>query len=374
MSSPRPHPLLVATLAVCGVLAAGEAWWIYERFAAGREAAAKVAQKRSDLAAMAELVPAPVREVAGEIEADLARAQRAVAAMETDLKGRGPAAERLQQAKPPAARTDAYFDLATFVERMRELARKHSVDVRPEAARFGFATYTNEAPEFERIESVFQQRQVMQHVLEALLESQPRTLLAVKRELPPTKRERAERHAALAAVARGEAAPESTVVVPVEEAEGPDLFTIDPRMSVRAPGFLDASALRVTFVGQTQALRGFLNRLAGFELPVLVREVEVEPVSGDEVASETTADLTPEAAPPASIVLSVAPAAATAQARAASRPSTGARVGADGLAPIVSRPFSKFTVTVEFIELVTPPPAAAEAAPAEPAPAAKSAE
>jgi len=130
----------------------------------------------------------------------LAKARSSLAAMQAELKGRGPAADRLRAAKVPAARTDSFFDLATYMERMRELAEKNGVEVRPEASRFGFLQYANEGPETDRIEPVFRQRQVAEHLLEALLTSKPRSLVSVKRERPLTKGEREARLAAETAV------------------------------------------------------------------------------------------------------------------------------------------------------------------------------
>ncbi len=111
----RKNPLFASALALCALLVLGEGWLIYDRFAASRAAAKKLVQRESELMAMKDLAPVPTRPVATAIEADLARAQRAVAAMQAELKGRGPAAERLATAMVPAARTVDYFDLANFV-------------------------------------------------------------------------------------------------------------------------------------------------------------------------------------------------------------------------------------------------------------------
>ena len=86
---------------------------------------------------------------------------------------------------------------------------------------------------------------------------------------------------------------------------------------------------------------------------MLVREVEVETATAEEAATpaaeENTAGAEPSAAPaPASVVLSLEPPAATAArpaaAKSAPRPSAAT--------PIVWKPLSKFTVTVEYVELV----------------------
>lgn len=349
MSALKKYPIFAAALAVCGLAAVGAGWAIVDRWRAAREAAATLEKKKAELRAMGDLVPAPTRVVAAAIESDLARAQRALDAMQAELKGRGPAASRLQNAKAPVARTDAYFDLATFVEKSRELAKAQGVDLKPEAARFGFSLYANEGPKPERIAPVFRQRLMAQYLVESLLQAKPRVLLSVRREPTLTKAEKEKRDADLAAAAGGTppAAAEGGPVDPPEgDSDSPDFFTIDPRASARVPGYLDATAFRLTFVGQTSALRSFLNQLATFELPVLVREVEVEPASAGDLAIEAPPPSEDQAVPaPASVVLS-APAAAP---------------KFPGVAPIVAKPWCKFTVTVEYIELVPPAGAVAEA-------------
>ena len=371
MSLRRRNPVFVGALTLFGVIALAEAGLIYERWSASRAAEAKLAQRQADLAGMGSLMPAPTREIAAEIETDLARAQRALAAMQGELKGRGPAAEKLRSAKVPAARTDSFFDLATYTERMRELARKHEVRIRPDAARFGFAAYANEAPEAERLEPVFRQRQITQFLVEALLEAKPFAILGVKREPTLTKPEKEARDAALIAVAEAIAQgqpppdPSASGAPTIELPEGPDYFIVDSRVSARVPGFIDTSGFRLVFTGQTAALRTLLNRLAAFELPVLVREVEVEPATAEDAAempeenaADSAADPAAAAASAASVVLALEPApkpvAKTAPPRNAPRGPV--------ITPIVAKPLSKFTVTVEFVDLVPPPAPPAEGA------------
>jgi hypothetical protein len=295
--------------------------------------------------------------------------------MESELKGKGAAAERIRNVRVPAARTDAYFDLATFVEKTRALARKNEVNVRPEANRFGFAAFANEGPLHDHIEPVFRQRQMIQYLVETLIEARPRSLIAVKREPTVSK---ADRDARTAAIANGETPVEPEVV------EGPDYFTIDPRVTARMPGFIDTMAFRLVFTGQTAALRTFLNQLASFQLPVLVREVEVETASAEEASAQAAveeAGTVPDdtaamrESTPASIVLSADAPAVDAPAPAKRKPLPQAARPVTAT-PIVSKPLSRFTVTVEAIELVAPAPPAdaqpADAAPADAPPAPQS--
>lgn len=364
MSWYRKNPLFGAVMTVCGVLILGALGLAFERYRAWRAAEKKLRDQTAELHGMAGLNPPPSPEVAAAIEADLAKALKTLAAMQAELKGRGPAAERLATAKVPAARTDSYFDLATFIERGRELARKNDVAIRPEATHFGFAIYAKEPPESEHIEPVFRQRQIAQFLIESLLEARPRAVLAVKRERTVTKEEKEKRAAAIAAAqANNEPLPE-----PESTGEdGPDYFTIDPRVSARVLGYVDTTAFQFTFTGQTGALRTFLNKLAAFELPVLVREVEVDLATAEETETPTEEPADAAATAPAepaapSVVLTTEPAAATASAKP-----TAPKPRAPTAAPIVTKPLSRFTVTVEHIELVTPPPPSADGgAPAQP--------
>ena len=342
----RKYPLFALGLVVCALVALGELAFLYERYAASRQAEVRLRQRRDELGATEQLVPPPTRAVATAIEGDLAKARAALAAMQAELKGKGPAGEKIRAAKVPAARTDSFFDLATYMERMRELAEKNGVEVRPESAKFGFAQYANEGPETDRIEPVFRQRQIAEHLLEALLTAKPRTLVSVKRERPLTKAE-------LDARAAAEAAGTPPAETPAGTGDSPDFFAIDPRLTARVKGHIDTAPFRLVFTGQTAALRNFLTRLAEFDLPVLVREVEVEAVSGEEAA----AFLAESTKPAATEAPSGGQAAASKVAPKAAAPRQNAA------APIVPRSLSRFTVTVELVELV-PPPAAAGDAPA----------
>jgi len=299
----KKYPAFSGALIALAVLVAGESWCVCERVGAARKAQVKLEQKRRKLRAVAAIEPAPTAEIAAQIEADLARTNRAVAATRAELKGRGPAAEVLEKTPAPARRPEAFFDIAAFVEKMRDQARRAGVAIKADE-RFGFAEYANTGPEPELIPAVFRERLVAEHLLEALFAARPRQLLAVQRERPREKTERTPAGGA-AYLSAGAA---------------PDFFEIDPRVTARVPGFVEATAFRVSFIGQTAVLRALLNKLAGFELPMVVRAVEVEPAG---VAFEER---------PAAVAGGVA-----------------------ALAPLVPRSLSRFTVTVEFIDLAAVP-------------------
>lgn len=334
MSAFRRYPFFASALLVLALVFLAAGWCLYERWTAAHAAEAKVKTLQTELATLTDTTPPPSRETSAQIEADLAHARSALAAMQAELKGHGPAATELQNAKPPGSRPAAYFDLASFVEQAREHAAHRGVAVKADEY-FGFASYAHEGPEMEMVPLVFRQRQVAASLIDALIEARPRQILMVQRERPLTKAEREARAAAEASGNPVDAAA-SDSAASSSNANSADFFDLDSRVSARVPGFVDTTAFRLTFTGQSPALRTFLNKLAGFELPLVVRAVEAEPAAADEpggaAAEEAPAPATPS---PSSVI--AAPTAVAAK-------------------PIVGKLLTKFTVTVEFIDLVTPPP------------------
>jgi hypothetical protein len=180
---------------------------------------------------------------------------------------------------------------------------------------------------------VFRQRLAAEVMVDALLECRPDHLVAIQREAPlgtgGTKDDRPAR------------------VVPVPPGgRTADFFSIEPSLSSRVPGVADTMAFRLIFVGSTGVLRSFLNRLSSGGLPVVVRRVEVEPAPGP---GALPADTAPFPNP---------------QALRSSGPITEA---AGGTITVASPTLSKFTVTVEFIELVARGESFATEPPAHPA-------
>lgn len=236
-------------------------------------------------------------------------------AVRTALRGRAAAA--LEQPLPPTT-IGLFFDLADFIKKSRELAERAHVATRPEES-FGFSDYAHEGPAVELAAAVFRQRLLAAQVLRLLYAARPLALLSLQRErplpgalgspLPPPQFDLADRVAP--SPARGGA--------------GDDFFVLPTVWSLRVPGQIESTALRVEFTGQTQALRVFLQSLADFDLPLIVRSVEVEALNN--------------------LTQTVGLSAPTAPA---------------GLAVFVPPVFSKFSVIIEAIDLLprSAPPAA----------------
>ena len=326
MASFKSHPVFYSIIIALGLSAAGAGWGIYDRSTAARKSAAVLSQKRAELNSLLTTNPVPSKESKAAVEADLRRTEVALGTMREELKGRGPTAERLRAATVPAEPTDAFFNIATFVEKMREKTQAAGIKIKADE-RFGFAAYASAGPDRELISQVFRQRQISEYLLDALIEAHPGELVSLQREHPLTK-------ADIAAQAAGQPAP-AVSSGGGSQAAGTDLFQIDPRISARVPGFVGASAFRLTFIGDTESLRSLLNKLATFELPLVVRGVEVEPIARTSGAA---------AAAPAnslsSIFGNVAPSATAEPAKPK---------------PLVEKVLSKFTVTVELIDLVEAP-------------------
>lgn len=237
-----------------------------------------------------------------------------LAAVRTALRGRAAAA--LEPPLPPTA-IGLFFDLADFIKKSRELAKRAHVATRPEES-FGFSDYAHEGPAVELAAAVFRQRRLAAQILQLLYAARPLALLSLQRErplpealrrpLPPPQFASANRVAP--SLGRGGA--------------GDDFFVLPTAWSLRVPGQIESTAWRVEFTGQTQALRVFLQSLADFDLLLIVRSVEVETLTNP---TETVGLSAPTA--PAGLAVEVPPV------------------------------FSKFSVIIEAIDLLPPsaPPA-----------------
>jgi len=306
MSLFRQYPWFSAAWLLLGLVLAAEIGGIVERRSALRRIEAQLDRKRRDVKKLISLNPVPTPENATVIEADRLRLEEILAATEAELRGDRPAADRGRKPAPVAKPADVFFELAAFVEKAREQAASLGIGLRPEE-RFGFSAYANEGPEAEFIPAVQRQQRVVAYLTAALFTARPNRLLAVERETPT-------------GVAGG---PPS-----LGGSRERDLFEIETARSVRRPGLIEADAFRLVFVGYTASLRTFLTKLAGFELPIIVRGIEVEPA--------TTTD------------------ARSVEGR--NGPAESAAMADRSLRPLVIPLLSKFTVTVELVGLVAAKP------------------
>jgi hypothetical protein len=311
----RNNPMLGAILLLVLPAVGAETYLVQRARQQAQLAQAALDLKKQERNRLARLSPAPSEANEQAIKSDLVAAGKILRSLQTAWLGEGvdgPATP----APAPVKSIEAYFDLAAFVERTRALAAGAQVQLKP-AEDFGFKSYASEGPEPELVPAVIRQRVAVQHLVEALIEARPQTLLAVQREHPLTAGQRTARSRS------GQTAASRTGPADGGGQAG-DFFEMTGQISLRLPGQVDGEAYRLEFTGQTQNLRTFLNTLASSSLPIIVRSVEAEPLVTDAPGARPVS---------ASAVTSM---------------------------PLVSKSFSKFVVVVEYI---VPVPALEESAP-----------
>lgn len=337
MASFKSHPFFYTSLLLIGTITAGEAWLVFSQRSQAAKLSADIAQKQEALQAFSRQQPFPSKENVALVETDRQEAEKTRDEIRKLLRATSDTATRLASAAVPASSTDAYFDIANYVERTREVAQKAGVGL-PVENRLGFSLYASTGPEKDLIPLVFQQRQFAEYLMEVLINAHPREILSLQRERPLTA---AQKQQAADASASGQSFSGGNA------AEGGDYFVIDPRTSARVPGFVETTPFRLSFVGITGSLRSVLNELAKFDLPVVVRSVEVEPLNKQESGSRSFAAAPAPANNPFSLF--------------GGGESSGATPVVETVKPLVEQTDSRFVVTVEFISLVDKTPANAEA-------------
>lgn len=323
MASFKSHPFFYTSLLLIGAVTAGEAWLVFSQRSQAAKLAADIETKQQELDGFARKNPFPSKENVAAVEADRAQAEKTRGEIREVLRSSGETAAKLAAAQVPASTTDAYFDIASYVERVRGSAQQSGIQLAVDN-QLGFSLYASTGPERELIAAVFKQRQYADYLMGVLIAARPRSILSLQRERPLTPEQKQQVADALAS---GQPSPLGS------SADGGDYFVIDPRTSARVPGFVDTTPFRFSFTGTTMALRSVLNELARFELPVVVRSVEVEPLNKGEV--------TP-----------VRQAASPSNPFAAFGGEGSASASVEAVKPLVEQTDSRFVVTVEFISLV----------------------
>ena len=181
----------------------------------------------------------------------------------------------------------------------------------PQDFAFGFQEYIDEAKPLidpERSAVLDQQRQILSYLMDKLIEAKPTSVVSVQRE----------------------------VLEQVQSLRGGQSFQIDRAVSARVPGAIDTLAFRLSFTGYTDSLRSFLNNLARFDLPIVVRSIDIKRQAGSKntTVSANSNNLD-------SIF-------------GAFGDSNDDEVLEKAQKPVISENISTFTVILEFIEIVLP--------------------
>jgi hypothetical protein len=348
MDFAKRYPVLTAVLAVCVLAFAVEAFFVFREHKIERQAVIARGAVQQKLQGALALAPAPTAE-------NLDAAKQNAQALSDQYQGIVAGLEKSSQSfpPPPPDSVGLLTDVQGFVSNFRDLAKDKDVVLPAPDFTFGMGQYVGHVspPPANKIPIVYLQMQILQYLLnhliiDAKVEGQEMMLEAVEREN--------------VAPVPGSASPNSP-----NNPNGsgvPDTFTIPPLVSARVPGAIDTLAFRITFIAYSDSLRLFLNELAKFELPLVVRSIEVSPASEDTITAAeaagntTTTDNGSAAAPVVPVAVAVPATPGT---------DTGNTTTADNNGePVIKDNYSQFTVTVEYINLLSSTPAApATAAP-----------
>lgn len=186
---------------------------------------------------------------------------------------------------------------------------------------FGFGRYIDEAiiPEDLGLVPVLdKQRQVLSYIVTQLIAARPSGIQKIEREM---------------------------VELQAADSELADSYQINPAISARVDGAIDTLAFSVTFTGYTRTLRHFLNNLTQFELPIVVRSVEVDrPVAAKKPAKAKGKKRSKESIDD---IFRAFASSSVDSAEPKTPPATSQK-------PVISDNVSSFTVTLEFIEIILP--------------------
>ncbi|TVP75019.1 MAG: hypothetical protein EA353_14695 [Puniceicoccaceae bacterium] len=255
----KKNPLFSALVIVCLLVFAAGVYLLVGATRELNEAESQLERVKREADNAHRSNPAPTRE-------NLAAAKANVEALAENLSAirqRLESGEDLTTTSDPVQLISRIQRHITSYRRMAEDAEERGFRVTtPANFGFGFERYVTESPAIPEqfVERIDLQRQVLGYILEQLFAANPVSITRVQRELievtPPT--------------TTGGRPQTGTA-----SATG-DRFTMDPALSARVPDAIDTLAFRLTFTGYTDVLRGFLNNLAEFELPIVVRSIEVQ--------------------------------------------------------------------------------------------------
>lgn len=313
---------------------AAAAWRLNKLLWFSADLRSRLAKERAALARL-ESGNSPALTELSVIERELADANRVREELFHSFRGGGATLAGLDDVAVPQGRTEAFFDLASFVERTREKVVRAGVAV-SQREYFGFAEFEREGPEVELIAITFRQRLILERILDLLLQARPLRLIEVRRS-------HSSASAQSSAGQVGSARRDDGARPPGAGRAALELFSDPALAKQRIPVAANTLEFRISFAGDTGSLRAFVNGLCDLRWPLVLQSVLVEPESKPGVDRRTM---------------------------------SGAAQFADERSVIVRRTVSKFTVALGFVELPVAEVAAVpslQPAPAWPVPKAQSA-
>lgn len=305
----KKNLLFFVFIALCVAAFLGGAFLAFSGSGKVDKAQRSLSASESRLQALLRSSPAPTEKNLATAEQNLSDLQAAMAEIRTDLQ-RGAAMDLSEDGVSVIAGIQAY------IAKLNKVAESYvnedgiaALVTIPEGFAYGFEQYAKQATPPEdpaKAALLDKQRQILSYLIRELIAAGPHSVDKVEREI---------------------------FEIPDE-----DGFVIDPAISSRVPGAIDTMAFRLTFNGYTDALRRFLNSLARFELPIVVRSISVKRPSGSETVVANSRNNDNQ-----NIFALFGGGETEGEETASEWPKT-----------VVEENISQFTVVLEFIEVVLP--------------------
>lgn len=275
----KKYPAFCSTIIVLLLLFVAGIVFIFLAAGKSSESDKKLSSAERNLKSALVLSPAPTPENLELSEKNIEALKSTLAQQIAATQGRNPA---ILATLPPQSSTDMYYDLLAYKNELDKDAKlvtpfnsTESGVAIPEDFNWGFSRFLASGegapPPEDKIDEVFRQKTILNYLLRKLLATGPQSIVSVKRE--PVVIERP-------------AAGSSKTNQNKSSTEADEFWIGSETASVKEA--VETMAFEIGFTGYTQNLRAFLKDIAAFELPLVVRSVEVKPAddSSTQVASK----------------------------------------------------------------------------------------
>lgn len=335
----KKYPLFISLMVIFLLVFAAGWYLVFVEAGKTKQAEAKVEASIRSLNSALSLSPAPTQQNLEKSEQNLEELKAALKAQLDATAGINPG---ILSGQPPKDESTMLFQLQAYRNQLTQQAESivpvtqdREANPRPGVSlpanfAWGFSRFIDQGrPPPERyIPQIFKQMEILRYIMEQLLETRPASIVAVQREaIVPTEKE-----------AEGTASRRQQT-----STARSDEFTIGSE-TARVPGAVDTMAFRVVFTGYTVNLRKFLMNIEKFELPLVVRSVEVRPLQQQAAKSGATSSRSNRPANPFEALMG----------GSGSTPASTAAEAA-GQEPIVSENESEFTVVIEYLDVKVDP-------------------
>jgi len=340
----KRYPIFTGLVAVCVLAFAVELFLVFRASSATAKADRALKSAVGTLSTTLSATPAATSDNLQAAQQNLADLQKQLNDIVQTLGQTG------NFSPPPADAVTLMGDVQHFVDDFNAQAKSKDIVIAdPANFTFGMGQYWGPVtpPPPEKIPVVFKQMEVLEYILNKLFAAKP-----------------ADQQMILESVER-----ENEVVLanPGSNAndQGPkDTFAVPPLVSAKQPGAVDTLAFRFKFIAYTDTLRAFLNELAQFEYPLVVRSVEVQQAPVDAANAASPAAATAVSNGNLSLAAVVLPSgdAGTVTPDASATPAAPAAPAGPVRQEVITNNLSEFTVVIEYINLIPPKPTGAPSA------------